>query len=470
MNEIQNLNPEEQANLHIVENMDVNNLPEIMKSVLSLAQTSAEKDMLLMSALVACGSVMPNLYVKYGIAAKRYYPNLQLFIVGSAACGKGIANLALELVKPIHDKMPLIIPGDATYPAFYQTLARQHGRGYIHESEGSVITDIWRSSTATYNTALRKAAEHEPISRSRCKEASVIACPQLSMVLTGTFSQYHALVPSIENGYFSRLLTLIVDEHQAFNSRYVQPSESSDGIVQKCAEQLYHLYESLLFNRAREFRLTPDQRTRLGHHLENAYPTLIRMLGEDFHSVVLRMAVHIERIAMILSALRMISSLTAQRDSAEVPLSISPESDSDTSSSSISSELDSDTSSPSISSELDSDNSSLSGARGVRPENLVCSDLDYATAELIGNKLILHMAQAYQLVKGTERITLPTVKPLDQKAILLSLLPDEFESKTLVAEAQSQGIPQSTVMRWCSQWIDRGMLYRLSFGHYKKIA
>ena len=43
--------------------------------------------------------------------------------------------------------MPLIIPGDATYPAFYQTLARQHGRGYIHESEGSVITNIWRSST-----------------------------------------------------------------------------------------------------------------------------------------------------------------------------------------------------------------------------------------------------------------------------------------------------------------------------------
>ena len=77
------------------------------------------------------------------------------------------------------------------------------------------------------------------------------------------------------------------------------------------------------------------------------------MLGEEFHSVVLRMAVHIERIAMILSALRGVSSLTAQRDS---------------------------------------------------------------------------------------------------------------------AEAQSQGIPQSTVMRWYSQWIDRGTLCRLSYGHYKKIA
>ena len=448
---IENLNPipEEQANLHIVENMDVNNLPELMKSVLSLAHTPAEKDMLLMSALTACSGVLPNLYFKYGIGAKRYYPNLQLFIVGSAACGKGIANLALELVKPIHEANPLIIPGDATYPAFYQTLAKQKGRGYIHESEGSVITDIWRSSTVNYNTALRKAAEHETISRARCKEASVIENPQLSMVLTGTFSQYHALVPSIENGYFSRLLTLIVDEHQAFNSQYVQPSESSDETVKTCAEQLYHLYEKLLFSKPREFRLTPDQRTRLGHHLETAYPTLIRMLGEDFHSVVLRMAVHIERIALILSALRSCSPrYSAEQD----PSSIS----------SVIIVLSA--------KNWDSDTSSLSSARDVRPENLVCSDLDYATAELIGNKLILHMAQAYQLVKGTEKIEAPKVKPLDQKAILLSLLPAEFGHAILVKEAATQGIPARTAERWNEGWQQTGIVFRLKHDCYKKIA
>ena len=431
MERIHSVSMEEQANLHIVQNMNENNLPQLLQSVLSLANTPAEKDMLLMSALTACSSVMPNLYFKYGIGAKRYYPNLQLFIVGSAACGKGIANLALELVKPIHEKMPLIIPGDATYPAFYQTLAKQHGRGYIHESEGSVITDIWRSSTANYNTALRKAAEHEPISRARCREASVIENPQLSMVLTGTFSQYKALVPSIENGYFSRLLTLIVDEHQAFNSRYVQSSESSDETVKSAAEQLYHLYEAMLFTKPREFRLTSEQKTRLGSHLENAYPTLIRMLGEDFHSVVLRMAVHIERIAMILTGLRK-------------SMSIDPE--------------------------LNSGSHSTSPLRSISSDPLLCSDLDYATAELIGNKLILHMAQAYQLVKGSEKVSIPTVKPLDQKQILLSLLPDEFESKTLVAEALSQGISRATVLRWNDEWQNHGLIQKIKYGVYKKIA
>ena len=439
MNEIKNLNSEEQANLRIVQNMDATNLPPFMQTVLSLAHTPAEKDMLLLSALTACGSAMPNLYFKYGIAAKRYYPNLQLFIVGSAACGKGIANLALDLVKPIHDKMPLIIPGDATYPAFYQALAKQKGRGYIHESEGSVITDIWRSSTANYNTALRKAAEHETISRSRCREASVIENPQLSMVLTGTFSQYHALVPSIENGYFSRLLTLIIDEHRAFSSQYVQPSESSDETVKTCAEQLYRLCEKLLFAKPREFCLTPDQRARLGHHLETAYPTLIRLLGDDFHSVVLRMAVHIERIAMILTALR---SCSPRYSAEQVPSSLSPESYS---------------------------GSSLPFREGTGV-GLLCSDLDYQTAELIGNKLILHMAQAFQLIKGTEKVETPTLKPIDQKQILLSLLPDEFESKTLVSEAASQGISPRTSARWNEEWIAHGLVQKIRYGVYKKIA
>ena len=415
---IENLSSMNSENdLHIANHIEPESLPAMIRPVMNLAQSDAERDMLLLSLLTAAGACMPNLYCRYGIAAKRYYPNLQLFIVGSAACGKGIANLALELVKPIHEAKALVIPGDATYPAFYQTLAKQNGRGYIHESEGSVITDIWRSSTANSNPALRKAAEHETISRARCKEHSTIENPQLSMVLTGTFSQYRALVPSIENGYFSRLLTLIVNDVRPFSERYVQPAESSQEIITTAAEQLYHLCERLFASKPREFCLTPDQRARLGHHLQNAYPTLIRMLGEDFHSVVLRMAVHIIRIAMILTAMRMAGIQNTEY--------------------------------------------------GIQTK-LVCSDEDYQIAELIGNKLILHMAQAYQMIKGTEKIVAPTIKPLDQKQILLSLLPEEFESWTLVNEAKTQGVPERTAFRWNEKWQEEGIVQKIRQGHFKK--
>ena len=379
---IQNLSSAMEADqdLHIAKHVESENLPAMIQPIMKLAQSDGERDMLLLSLLTAAGSCMPNLYFRYGLTGKKYYANLQCFIVGSAACGKGIAS----------------------YPGFYKQLERQNGRGYIHESEGSVITDVWRSSVANYNTALRKAAEHEPITRNRARDNSSIVCPQLSVLLTGTFSQYKALVPSIENGYFSRLLTLIINDQQAFSSRYVEPANGSNGVMGAAAQQLYDLCQALYKSRPMEFSLTSEQRARLGQHLETAYPALMQLLGVNFHSVVLRMAVHIERIAMILTALR---SCSPRYSAEQEPSSLSPESYS---------------------------GSSLPFREGTGV-GLLCSDSDYQTAELIGNKLILHMAAAYQMIKGAEQPSVPKIQPLDQRQMLLSLLPPEFESKTLVA-------------------------------------
>ena len=105
---------------------------------------------------------------------------------------------------------------------------------------------------------------------------------------------------------------------------------------------------------------------------------------------------------------------------------------------------------------------------GTTNDVLLCTDEDYQTAEMIGNKLILHMAQAYQLVKGTEKVEQPKVKPLDQKQILLSLLPEEFESKMLVDEAQSQGISRRTVFNWSDEWQERGVIVKIRHGVFKK--
>ena len=279
-----------------------------------------------------------------------------------------------------------------------------------------MITDVWRSSVTNYNTALRKAAEHEPITRNRANDNSSIACPQLSVLLTGTFSQYKALVPSIENGYFSRLLTLIVNDQQAFSSKYVEPTNGSNGVMTLAAERLFELCQMLYQSRPIEFSLTPEQRTRLGQHLETAYPTLIQMLGDNFHSVVLRMAVQIIRIAAILSAMRM-------------------------------------------------DN----GQRTM-DARLIGSDTDYAIAEMIGNKLILHMAAAYRMIKGAEEVTVPQVQTLDQRKMLLSLLPEEFEMKTLVLEAKSQGLTERTAFRWNDEWQQDGTILKIRHGVYRKMV
>ena len=433
---------EDEANLRIVEHLDMHNLPKMLQDMLSLASTPEEQDILLMATLAGASACVPNLYFKYGPTGKRYYANLQAFILAASASGKGIANQALEMVRVVDEQYPMLIAGDSTLAAWYMSLEEQGGRGYMHESEGSVITDIWKTGIANYNTALRKAAEHEAISRNRCYGSSEIKCPKLSMLLTGTFNQYRALVPSVENGYFSRLLALVIRETHPFDKRYVSATGEQSVVPKQVGRELLRVYEQLAQGGEREWSLTEAQKLRLGEHLETEYGTLIGLLGENFHSVVVRMAVQIERIAMVLTAMRMSechSDVIDERRSGESNSPVKEESMSG------------------------SDPDLMDGV-------LLCSDEDYETAEMIGNKLLLHMAAAYRMIDGESQELVPEIKPLNQRKVLFEQLPEEYAHKELVAEAKAQGVSQATATRWNERWLEQGDVKKIKYGIYKKVV
>ncbi|MBQ7259329.1 MAG: hypothetical protein IJS57_05210, partial [Paludibacteraceae bacterium] len=99
---------------------------------------------------------------------------------------------------------------------------------------------------------------------------------------------------------------------------------------------------------------------------------------------------------------------------------------------------------------------------------LHCSDADYQAAEMIGNKLMLHMAAAYKMIKGVEEATVPKVQVLDQRQMLLSLLPAEYESRQLIEEAKLQGIARRTVIYWNDEWQKTGIIVKVRHGLYRK--
>ena len=423
---LKNLNlTEEQENLRIVEHLDMHKLPESVQQMISLASTPEEQDIILMATLAAASACVPNLFFTYGPTGKKYYANLQCFILAAAASGKGIANQALEMVRVIDEQYPMLIAGDSTLPAFYKAIEEQGGCGYMHESEGSVITDIWKNSAANYNTALRKAAEHEPISRNRVKSSSELKNPRLSMLLTGTFGQYKALVPSVENGYFSRLLTVVIRGTNPFDKRYVSSKGGQSVIPKIVGQRLLRTYEQLMNAGEREWSLTDAQKERLGEHLEREYGTLIGLLGENFHSAVVRMAVQIERMAMVLTAMRVQN--TEYR--------IQTESDSE-----------------------------------LMNEKILCADEDYETAEMIGNKMLLHMASAYRMIDGDAQDVVPEIKPLDQRKVLFDQLKTEYSHGDLAEEAKRQGVSKRTVERWNLSWIEIGIVEKTNHGQYRKVA
>ena len=406
------LNTTEQDDMSITPYLVLESLPGLLKDLLRVAKTDDERDMLLISGLTACSSVMPNVCFRYGHLQKRYYPNLQTFIMAGAASGKGVASEALALVRDIHERVPLLIPGDSTYPAFFRLLAEQNGIGYMHESEGSVITDIWRSGAMSYNTALRKAAEHEPLSRNRVAGKEEIACPRLSLLLTGTFDQFRTLVPSVQNGFFSRLTMLVVRGRQGFDRTIFRPLATTSQGGENLSARMLRLYEAL---RAREtpleFRLTDEQADTLGTYFEREYGALVKALGDNFHPTIVRMGITTMRIACILSVLR-------------------------------------------------------EEAKDV----LLCSEEDFASALTIASKLLLHAADAYEQIDGARQAAIPVAKGNYQRNMLLAVLPEEFTTGECIRQAGQIGICDRTTRRWLCGWLEKGTLTKTAHGKYLKSA
>lgn len=392
-------------------------LPSVLTACMANATTDEEKDMALVAGLTAVSAVLPNVHFRYGRARKTYYPNLQTFIMAGPASGKGIAQDALDMVRHIDEQQPIVIPGDSTYPAFFRALSEQGGIGYLHESEGSVITDIWRSSAMNYNTALRKAAEHETLSRNRMNAPTeYIYEPRMSMLLTGTFDQFQKLVPSVHNGFFSRLTLLVVRRHAHFNKHIFQAARMAQGCrPDEAGRELTKLWEKLQKHPPMVFQLTEAQEEQLGEFFYQEYGSLIEQLGENFHPSVIRMGVTTMRIACILTALRL--------------------------------------------SEQDE-----------WPEQLICRDEDFDTALLIAAKLLLHAADAFEQIQGGAKPSVPEAKRGLQRNLLLAALPQEFSHAEMREIAQRTGTSNRSADRWISDWTDEGKIRRIGHGQYLKIA
>ncbi len=414
----------EADDLQITPNLNMECLPQMLQECLSVAKTPSTRDMLLISMLTATSSVMNTVSFRYAHYGKRYYPNLLTFIMASAASGKGVADLATKLVEPIHQDQPLLIPGDSTYPSFYEQLYEQEGKGLLFETEGSVITDIWKSSCTNYNTALRKCAEHETLSKGRIKSGvTYIQEPKVSVLLTGTCSQFKKLVPCVENGFFSRLNMLIVRENQPFDGSVFMPSNAgleTEHIYSYWAAQLKHWYDRQNENGGIEFCLTAEQAQRIGAVMESEYGTYLQQLGDGFHATIVRNAITHVRVACILSVLR---SLTP---------SPSPEGEGS-------------------------------------PRGLVCTNEDFESAMVISTKLLLHAADAYNQIGGKEQMAVPEVKGSYQKSTFLASLPTGFSTGECVKLAQQMGVSERSCKRWLCEWAQRGMLLH-SHGQYEKTA
>ena len=399
-----------------------NNLPALLKRGCDVFTVERERDIYLTGALTVLSGCFHNLSGVYD--GREVYPNLFSIVVAGAASGKGTLVFAKQLGMAYHKSMltasknnptagqarkVLYIPADSSSAAVIKMLEDCNGRGIICETEADTLNNSLKQDWGGYSDLLRKAFQHEPVSYNRKtnNEYLEIPEPKLSISLSGTPAQVQQLIPSAENGLFSRFL------FYAFSVPKVWKDVSPDG-KPNLTKHFKALSDDVLnilgVVNATEitFEFTANQWSEFNKDFSKRL-TKIQQLGEcDAESSVVRLGLIAYRIAMLLTVLRGAQDNTIS-------------------------------------------------------ENIVCSELDFKSAMMLSEVYLEHIL--YMVSK------LPKAANLEPNhARFYGALPNEFTRAEAVKIGEQKGIEATTVDKYLRVLTDDSKLKKIAekYGSYKK--
>ena len=317
------------------------NLPEFLKKATSRMETDQDKDIVLLGSITVLSSCMPTVKGIYG--DKTVHANLYLFVTAEASAGKGNLSYCRQLVEPIHfqlreqtkiekqeynsllkiynatkgkDKVKptppkekmLFIPANNTSSGAYEILNDNHGRGLMFETEGDTLSQAFKSEHGNYSDGFRKAFHHEAISyyRRGNKEFVEIYHPCLSVLLSGTPMQISTLIPSAENGLFSRFMYYQMKLKLEWKDVFASNGGSSlETYYKGLGDQFYSQYNKLSQYIHMNFTLTEEQGTNYNAYFKDKQAEIVEEYGLGATSVVRRLGLIGFRIAMVLTVTRL---------------------------------------------------------------------------------------------------------------------------------------------------------------------
>jgi len=316
------------------------NLPQILKEACSHFE-ARERDVFFIASLTVLSGYFSNVIGTYD--KKLVYPNLYAFIVANAASGKSAAKYAKALVQDYHNmlkkstieamkeykkakveydkkkkakktegieepekpnRLIFYIPGDASEASLVGHIKENDGKGCVFETEADTISGANKQEWGGFSHVLRKNFSGEDISRSRKTdyEFTEISNPRFSFLTTGTPDQVKRLIPTAQDGLYSRFLFYVFSIPYKWRSTFTQEiGDTTDVILSKLGQLFYSKYKN---EEQRTFTLTPSQGRKHDDTFENILEGIIKDIPqEEAISVFFRHGEMTHKIAMILSAL-----------------------------------------------------------------------------------------------------------------------------------------------------------------------
>lgn len=323
-------------------------LPAMLGKLIARFADAEERELFLVGALGVISGMMPNYKSKY--FGHDVGTNLYCFIIGRYGTGKGSLKWARMLGEAAHNArleaakketeqykrekaqysvqmalytkgklaeppaepqpprhLKLFIPANTTKTAVIQLLQENEGRGIMFETEGDTLADMLRQDYGNFSDILRKAYHHEALSffrRADNEDVSVMQ-PELSVVLSGTHDQLLKLIPSIDNGLYSRFLFYRLEGSDEFKSPFQNATKTMHVGLEFAAEEFAKMYARLLGQKPTiSFELTAEQQQRFTEHYIKVKQHTQQHISADLDGSVNRTALMAYRLAMIFTMLR----------------------------------------------------------------------------------------------------------------------------------------------------------------------
>lgn len=313
------------------------NLPGLLKDACSVLEEQAEKEVFLVGALGVISGLLPNVR---GFYDTQYYGcNLYCYVLGAYGTGKGGLQLAYRLGNEIHlrrkeksarmlaqykqdcieakenkqaepvkpgNKM-LFFPANISKSGFVELLSDNDGTGVLFETEGDTLADALKTDYGGFSDVLRKAFHHERISfyRRSGSELREVEKPYLSVVLSSTTDQYQKLVPSIQNGLFSRFLHFHLTPCRDFKNVFKESKHNYPEYFDELGKRLFDIHSYLeTLSKPIEFGMQEHQKADFVSIFGEWKKELGDMVSTDLDGTVNRLGLICFRLAMIFTALR----------------------------------------------------------------------------------------------------------------------------------------------------------------------
>jgi hypothetical protein len=324
------------------------NLPELHRLLCDKVTDKTEKEVLLFGLLGVVSGMLPNVNGYYG--GKEFRPNLYVYLIGPYGEGKSGLNWARKIAEGIHlekhekarelrrgykedlalykrnlkqfeqgklTKSPEeptppphlkhFLPANNGKTGLIQLLKENNGCGTIFETEADTLTGAIKQEHGNFSDTLRQGFGQESISyyRRSYDEDVEILSPALSVVLSSTFDQLLRLIPSIENGLFSRFIYYEISATTEFKDVFDSSKNSYNAFFTEVGKRFKVLYD-YLSNQSISilFRLQAHQEAEFIRYFQQLKLELCEDISTDLGGTVNRLALICFRIAMQLSVYR----------------------------------------------------------------------------------------------------------------------------------------------------------------------